>query len=171
MCPHALACGSVSLPLQRKLPATFWWCKPKGKEVALSLFSQSGGHQLPSTCLAGHPEGEVTGAQAAVSITCHALSVPQPAPLSVISLLPTHPPAPGASFCSWTSRHTTLQLDMIQLITSFQTSCPKGREEKQGPGAATWKTTSAHWVSNPFCYCSLITNKDRFFFFYKQMLT
>lgn len=53
-CLHATAYRAVSLPLQRKLWTT----------LALSLPFQGSGHQILSVFPAGHPGGEVTGAQA-----------------------------------------------------------------------------------------------------------
>lgn len=50
----------------------------------------------------------------------HALPVPKPSLLSEASLLPVHPPAPGASLCSQTRGHAALQLDASQLCAHHQ---------------------------------------------------
>lgn len=116
---------------------------PTAKEVVNhpgSFTSFSGQWTAASQCLpCWSPRGRSHWSTGHQHLQPAALPVPEPAPLSELPLL--------LSLCGWTPSSSVP-------TTSFQSSCPKERKEKQDPDARAWRTTSGHGVSNPFHYCS-----------------
>lgn len=136
---------SASMLLPPELSASL--CK--GTTMALSLPFQRNGHQLLSIFPAGHPGGEVTGAQATRTcslLLCSALPVPEPSQSCHFYFLS----------CGWTPSSSVP-------ITSFQNSCP-------------WETQEKQDLENDFCtrgFKSLsllqpFTNNDLFLLLHKH---
>lgn len=124
---------SASMLLPPELSASL--CK--GTTLALSLPFQRNGHQLLSIFPAGHPGGEVTGAQA--TRTCSLLLC------SALLCLCQNPlRAATFTFCLVAGHHPALCLSPASRILA------PGRHRK----SRTWRMTSAPVVSNHFHYCS-----------------